>query len=566
MHNVQLILTLTTGLTGALILGFLAHRLKLPPIVGYLLAGVIIGPNTPGFVADREIAEQLAEVGVILLMFGVGLHFHLKDFLAVRSIALTGALVQIVSATTMGAVAAHALGWNWTSGVVFGITLSVASTVVLTRVLADNRDLQTTAGRVAIGWLVVEDVFTVFVVVVLPAVVQTGGAASTGLPIAMGISALKLVALAVLALWPGARIMPRVLGAAAATHSRELFTLTVLVIALGIAVLSAELFGVSMALGAFLAGMIVGQSEFSYRAASEALPMRDAFAVLFFVSVGMLFNPQRLFEAPMLTALAIAIVMLGKPAAAFLITQVFGYGARVSLRVAVSLAQIGEFSFILAVLGGQLKILPAGATDSLVAASIASITLNPLLYRAIPAMEKRMLRGLPRAGRAGQPTEAAASAHAPGAVVVGYGPVGEGVCKLLRERNIQPTVIELNIGTVRRLHHDGAAAVYGDAAQPEVLEEAGIRSAAALIIAAPGSPEFSEVIRAARALNPGIHVLARSAYLKHSEVLLEAGADLVYSGEAEVAAAMIEATLLRLGATPEQAFAERERARTDFYK
>jgi monovalent cation:H+ antiporter-2, CPA2 family len=339
----------------------------------------------------------------------------------------------------------------------------------------------------------------------------------------------------------------------------------VLVIALGIAVLSAELFGVSMALGAFLAGMIVGQSEFSYRAASEALPMRDAFAVLFFVSVGMLFNPERLLASPMLTLVTMAIVMLGKPAAAFLITQAFGYGAQVSLRVAVSLAQIGEFSFILAVLAGPLKILPAGATDSIVAASIASITLNPLIYRAIPAMEKRIRRGRPRTDHAdgaqtGEPSPTR------GAVVVGYGPVGEGVCKLLRERNIQPTVIELNIGTVRRLHHAGIVAVYGDAAQPEVLEEAGIRSAAALIITAPGSPEFSEVIRAAKTLNPGIHVLARSEYLKHTEVLLGAGADLVYSGEAEVAAAMIEATLLRLGATPEQAFAERERARSDFYK
>jgi len=570
MHNLQLILTLTAALTVALVLGFLALRLKLPPIVGYLLAGVMIGPHTPGFVADRELAEQLAEVGVILLMFGVGLHFHLKDLLAVRTIALTGALVQIASATALGALAARAVGWPWSAGTVFGIALSVASTVVLTRVLADNRDLQTQTGRIAIGWLVVEDIFTVFALVVLPAIVNTGGDASMGLPVAIGASTLKLLALAVLTLWPGAHIIPRVLAAAARTHSRELFTLTVLVIALGIAVASAELFGVSMALGAFLAGMVVGQSEFSYRAASEALPMRDAFAVLFFVSVGMLFDPQQLIAAPMLTALAMVIVLIAKPLVAFLITVVLGYGARAGLRVAVALAQIGEFSFILAVLGSQLGVLPGGATDSIVAVSIATITLNPLLYRAIPAIEKRLLRGpltralQPRIGRLEEGAESGKRAT-PGVIVVGYGPVGEGVCRLLIERGITPTVVELNIDTVRRLHSDGLAAVYGDAGQGGVLEEAGVRSATALIISAPGLPEFSEVIRTARALNPTIHILARSAFLSQTDVLRKAGAHEVFSGEAEVATAMIEAIVIRLGATPEQTAVERERARANLY-
>jgi CPA2 family monovalent cation:H+ antiporter-2 len=572
MHNVELILTLTAALTGALVLGFVALRLSLPPIVGYLVAGIIIGPYTPGYVANRGLAEQLAEVGVILLMFGVGLHFHLKDLLAVRNIALTGALVQIASATALGAVAVHALGWTWAAGIVFGIALSVASTVVLTRVLADHRDLQTQTGRIAVGWLVVEDVFTVFALVVLPVLVTTGGQTPPNLPVALALSALKLGVLAILTLWPGAHIIPRLLAAAARTHSRELFTLTVLVIALGIAVASAELFGVSMALGAFLAGMVVGQSEFSYRAASEALPMRDAFAVLFFVSVGMLFDPQRLLAASAVTMIALGIVLLGKPLAAFLISVLLGYGARVGLRVAVALAQIGEFSFMLAVLGGQLGILPDGAMDSIVAASIISITINPLLYRAIPGIEKRLLRGRlgrtlqPRAGRpdAGPGAESA-GAESEGVIVVGYGPVGEGLCRLLLERGISPTVIELNIDTVRRLHRHDIRAVYGDAGQPEVLEEAGIRFASAVIISAPGSPEFSEVIRTAKTLNPAVPVFARSAFLSHTKLLQEAGADEVFSAEAEVATAMIGSVLLRLGATPEETAAERERARANFY-
>ncbi len=571
MHNnAELILTLTAALTGALVLGFLVLRLKLPPLVGYLLAGLLIGPYTPGFVANRELAEQLAEVGVILLMFGVGLQFHLKDLLAVRTIALTGALVQIASATALGVLAGRALGWTWSAGIVFGMTLSVASTVVLTRVLADNRDLRTQTGQIAIGWLVVEDIFTVFALVVLPVIVGTRGEGAT-LPAAIGLSALKLAALAVLTLWLGARILPRVLTAAARTRSRELFTLTVLVIALGIAVTAAELFGVSMALGAFLAGMVVGQSEFSYRAASEAIPMRDAFAVLFFVSVGMLFDPQRLLASPTLAAVSIGIVLAGKPLAGFVITIVLGYGGRIGVRVAVALAQIGEFSFILALLGDQLGVLPNGVTDSIVAAAIATITVNPLLYRAIPSIEKRLFRGsLGRAlqPRAGQLDRIESGTRATGvqrgAIIVGYGPIGEAVCRLLLARGIIPAIIELNVNTVRRLHRDGIAAVYGDAGRPEVLEEAGVRSASALIISAPASPEFSEVIRTARALNPSIHVLARSAFHAHTDLLRSAGADQVFSAEAEVAMAMIEALLQRLGTTPEQTAAERERARTDF--
>ncbi len=572
VHNIELILTLAAGLAVALIFGFLALRLRLPAIVGYLLAGLLLGPYTPGFVANRAIAEQLAEVGVILLMFGVGMHFHLKDLLAVRRIAIVGALVQSTIATLLGVLVARLFGWTWPAGIVFGLSLSVASTVVLTRVLSDHGDLHTRTGRIAIGWLVVEDIFTVFVLVVLPAVF--GGGEAVNLPAALGIATLKLVALTALTLGPGGRLLPRLLAAAARTGSRELFTLTVLTIALGIAVGSAALFGVSMALGAFLAGMVVGQSEFSYRAASEALPMRDAFAVLFFVSVGMLFDPQHLIREPALTAAAIGIVMLGKPLAAMLIVLPLGYGLRVGLRVATALAQVGEFSFMLTVLGDQLGVLPGGATDSVVAAAIVSITLNPVLYGALPAIERRLARTgarkfmEPRAGRAiaaangpnPQPEEGQ-----PHAIIVGYGPVGETVSRLLSDHDFAPTVIELNIDTVRRLQQHGINAVYGDAAQPEVLRQAGAATADTLVISAPGTDESPEIIRAAREINPRIQVLARSLFMSQAGTLRGAGADLAFSGEAEVAMAMVDAILQRVGATPEQMDKERERARTELY-
>jgi CPA2 family monovalent cation:H+ antiporter-2 len=574
VHNIDLILTLAAALAIALIFGFLALRLKLPAIVGYLLAGMIIGPYTPGFVANRQIAEQLAEVGVILLMFGVGMHFHLKDLLAVRHIAVVGALVQSTIATLLGVSAARMFGWSWSAGIIFGLSLSVASTVVLTRVLSDHGDLHTRTGRIAIGWLVVEDIFTVFVLVVLPAVFGDGGANSKSLPAALGIATIKLVALTALTLGPGGRLLPRLLTAAARSGSRELFTLTVLTIAVGIAVGSSALFGVSMALGAFLAGMVVGQSEFSYRAASEALPMRDAFAVLFFVSVGMLADPRHVLHAPALTAATLGIVMLGKPLAAILIVLPMGYGLRVAIRVATALAQVGEFSFMLTVVGDQLGVLPDGATASVVTAAIVSITLNPVLYNALPALERRLARTSagrfmePRAGRA----IAAANETSPQpgegqlrAIIVGYGPVGETVSRLLSEYDFAPTVIELNIDTIRRLHQHGISAVYGDAAQPDVLRRAGAAIADTLVISAPGTDESPEIIRAAREINPRIQVLARSLFLSQAGKLRDAGADVAFSGEAEVAMAMVDSILQRLGATPEQMDKERERARAALY-
>src|SRR5712691_6375344 len=383
MHHLDLILTITGGLAVALALGYLTHRLGLSPIVGYLVGGIAVGPHTPGFVANQALAEQLAEVGVILLMFGVGLQFQLAELLAVRRVALPGAVGQILVATGLGAVVARVFGWDWRAGIVFGLALSVASTVVLLRVLTDHRALHTPTGHIAIGWLVVEDLCTVLVLVLLPAVFGGPSAGLSPMLLALGVAALKLTVLVGFTLVVGGRLIPWLLERVAATRSRELFTLTILVLALGIAVGSAMLFGVSMALGAFLAGMVVGRSDFSLRAASEALPMRDAFAVLFFVSVGMLLNPRHLLEAPGLVAATLGVIILGKPLEALGIVLLLGYPIKVALAVAVALAQIGEFSFILAMLGNKLGPLTDAATNTVVAAAIVSITLNPLLYRLV---------------------------------------------------------------------------------------------------------------------------------------------------------------------------------------
>ncbi|MBN9117592.1 MAG: cation:proton antiporter, partial [Planctomycetes bacterium] len=381
MHQPDLITTLACGMAAALGLGYLTHRLGLSPIVGYLLAGVAVGPHTPGFVADKHLADQLAEVGVILLMFGVGLHFHLEDLLAVRRVAVPGALVQILAATALGAGVAAAFGWEWRAAVVFGLCVSVASTVVLTRVLGDRNELHTPLGHTAVGWLVVQDLFAVFVLVLLPALFGAGGADAGRLAGLVALAALKIVALGVLVLLVGGRVVPWLLKHVAAARSRELFTLTVLVVALGIAVGSAMAFGVSMALGAFLAGMVVGRSDFSLRAATDALPMRDAFAVVFFVSVGMMFDPAFLPKVPGLVAATLAVVVLGTPAATFAVVLLLGRPVRSAVGLGLALGQIGEFSFILATLGKSLGAIPDEAVQAVVAVAIVSISVNPLVYR-----------------------------------------------------------------------------------------------------------------------------------------------------------------------------------------
>lgn len=563
MHQIGLILTLSTGLIAALGLGYLTHRLGWSPIVGYLLAGVLVGPHTPGFTADRQLAEQLAEIGVILLMFGVGLHFHLKDLMAVRRVAVLGAICQIAAATALGAFAAHAWGWSWTAGIVFGLALSVASTVVLVRVLTDNGHLQSPTGRISVGWLVVEDIFTVFVLVLLP----LAFARKEPLDFQDGaIVALKLAFFVVFMLMAGGRAIPWLLKKVAETRSRELFTLSVLAAALGIAVGAALLFDVSMALGAFLAGMVVGQSEFSARAGAEALPLRDAFAVMFFLSVGMLLNPGQVIQNPLLTLATLGIVMLGKPLAAFLIVVLLGYGSRVGLGVAIALAQVGEFSFLLAAVGRQLGVLPTAAIDAIVGAAILSIALNPLLYPLADRMEARLrLRsGLWRRlnrGRARAMLEEPAAEAAHRAIVVGHGPVGRAVTRLLLERGIEPVIIEMNIDTHLKLRAAGYHSVHGDANQFDVLKQAGVERAVSLIITSSGSGQASEAIRNARQMNPLIHIISRVDYLSEAPKVRSAGADRVFASEGEVALALTGSLLEKLGATPEQLDEERARIR-----
>ncbi len=556
-------------------LGYITHRLGLSPIVGYLVAGILVGPHTPGFVADAALAEELAEIGVILLMFGVGLQFHIEELLAVRRVAIPGAIAQSGVATALGALLAVAYGWSWPAGIVFGMALAVASTVVLVRVLADNHHLHTPAGHIAVGWLVVEDLFTVIALVMLPALVG-GSSGSAPLWQSLLITAAKVTALVAFTGVVGVRVIPRLLDYVADTRSRELFTLTVLVLALGIAVGSALVFSVSMALGAFLAGMVVGRSEYSFRAASDALPMRDAFAVLFFVSVGMLLDPGALLETPLLIAGALAIVLLGKPLVALVIVWALRYPFGVALSTAISLAQIGEFSFILSALGRDLGLLTTTATNTLVATSIVSIVANPVLYRAlgpieravmrVPSLARRLNRESPPAASPVAPTRSSRHANpAHHAVVIGYGPTGRTVVRLLRENGIAPTVIDLNMDNVRALRQEGVDAVYGDATRPETLEAAAIGRVGSLILTSAGMAHSAEVIRAARELNPSLRVLARAAYLRDLPELKAAGANTTYTGEGEVALAFIEDILDRLGATAEQIDRERARAHDELF-
>lgn len=578
MHNIDLILTLTGGFIAAVTFGYITQRAGLSPIVGYLLAGIAVSPHTPGFVANSAMAEQLAEIGVILLMFGVGLQFHFKELLAVKRIAVPGAVVQSLVATALGAFAMHALGWSWPAGIVFGLAISVASTVVLTRVLSDHGDLHTPTGHIAVGWLVMEDLFTVFVLVLLPAIFGESQGVNWEmgrLAGVVGLATLKVCGLIAFTFVVGGWAIPRLLTIIARTGSRELFTLSVLATALGIAVGSAKVFGVSMALGAFLAGMVVGRSQFSLRAATEALPMRDAFAVLFFVSVGMLFDWRSLLETPKLVLITMAVILIGKPLGSFFIVIVMKYPLRVALSVSVVLAQIGEFSFILATMGKQLKILPPEAANILVACAIISITLNPLLYRMVPKLERGWERVSPGVTTWFRRRAAGTSVHQgnrqtprglPRAVVVGYGPIGQTLVRLLGENEIEPTVIELNVDTLQSLQEKKIRAVYGDAARLDTLREAGLADAQALILSSSGIKDGREVIRLARQLNPRVQVIARTDYLRESGELIEAGADQVFSGEGELALAMTEFLLSKLGATPEQVEGERRRVRATLFK
>ncbi len=565
MQETGLVFTLATGFGAALIFGYITQRLGLSPIVGYLLAGVVVGPNTPGFIADAHLAEQLAEIGVILLMFGVGLQFHLEELLAVRRIAIPGAITQSGIAATLGAVAAHTFGWTWPASIVFGLALSVASTVVLIRVLSDSRQLHTGAGHIAVGWLVVQDVLMVIVLVLLPTF--SDGASPAAVAMSIGVALLKMAGLVAVAAIVGKRVIPVILDRIAATRSRELFTLNVLALAIGLAVGSAVVFGVSVALGAFLAGMVVGSSDYSLRAATEALPMRDAFAVLFFVSVGMLLRPSALLEQPAFIITALVIVIVCNPLTAAAVAWLMGYSVRTTATVAMSLGQIGEFSFILVTLGRDLSLVPAEALDVVVATAIISITLNPLAFRAIEPLDRWLARKRPAPAAAQDAVEVgAASLLDPNsrAIVIGYGPTGRTVTRLLRENGVSPTVVDLNLDVVRALRDEGTSAVYGDARHHDTLVTAGLPHAGTLIVsgADTGSPD---IIKGARGINPRVHIFVRSSYLRDVPLLRSAGAEQVFAGEGEVALAMTEAVLRRLGATPDQIDRERARVRSELF-
>jgi monovalent cation:H+ antiporter-2, CPA2 family len=553
-HHTSLIATIVAGIGLAFVFGALAQRLRLSPLVGYLVAGVLIGPFTPGYVADQELAPQLAEIGVILLMFGVGLHFSLSDLLAVRAIAVPGAVGQIAFATLLGMALARALGWPFGTGIVFGLALSVASTVVLLRALQERRMIETERGRIAVGWLIVEDLAMVLALVLLPALSgllggrvpegEGGGLAAslgaTGVWAVLALTVAKVAAFVALMLVVGRRLIPWILHAVAHSGSRELFRLAVLAIALGVAFGSAELFGVSFALGAFFAGMILAESPLSHQAAQETLPLRDAFAVLFFVSVGMLFDPTILVREPGPVIATVAIIVLGKSLAAFLIVLAFRHPVGTALTISASLAQIGEFSFILAGLGLGLGLMPEPAQDLILAGALISILLNPLLFVAVDRSQSRLQ------AREADRAEAAAR-DAPSrpvttltdhAVLVGYGRVGRIIAEALRENGTPYLVVDERAEAVAPLKAEGVFAVEGTAAEPGVLEAVNLPAARWLISAIPNPFEASDLVERARAANPSILIVARAhseAEISHLEGF---GADHIVLGEREIAREM----------------------------
>jgi CPA2 family monovalent cation:H+ antiporter-2 len=542
LHHTSLIATIVAGLGLAFVFGAIANRLKLPVLVGYLLAGVVVGPFTPGYVADQELAPQLAESGVILLMFGVGLHFSLKDLMAVRKIAIPGAVVQITAATVMGLGLALALGWSVGAGIVFGLALSVASTVVLLRALQERRLVETGRGKIAVGWLIVEDLAMVLALVLLPALSGVLGgeapastAAGGGVLGAFALTIGKVVAFVAFMLIVGRRVIPWILHRIVHTGSRELFRLAVLAIALGVAFGSATLFGVSFALGAFFAGMIMAESELSQQAANDTLPLRDAFAVLFFVSIGMLFDPSVLLREPLAVLATLLIIVVGKSIAALIIVRAFKRPMSTALTISVSLAQIGEFSFILAGLGVSLKLLPEGGRDLVLAGAILSILDNPLLFAILDRILPKMIAKEAKARGEPPPASAAAQPHA---VLVGYGRVGKAVAEGLKGRT-PLVVIEDDVERAEDLRKAGFETVGGNAVKPEVLLEAGLDKATHLFVAVPNPFEAARIIEQARAANPKALIVAR-AYTDNDVALLkQMGASHALIGEDEIARGML---------------------------
>ena len=558
-HDISLITTLAAGFGLALILGFIATRLKLPALVGYLLAGIAIGPATPGFVADAQIASQLAEVGVMLLMFGVGLHFSVDDLMAVRKIALPGAVVQMAVATALGAGVATFWGWSLGSALVFGISLSVASTVVLLKALESRGLVDSGDGRIAVGWLVVEDLAMVLVLVLLPALAPSLGGKATEGARSMGMTIFITLAqvggFIAFMLIVGRRLFPWLLWQVTKTGSRELFTLCVIAAAVSIAYGSSAIFGVSFALGAFFAGMVLRESQFSARAAEDTLPLQDAFAVLFFVSVGMLFDPAVILEEPLHVLATVAIVLVGKTLAAFAVVLLLRYPVRTAAIVAASLAQVGEFSFILAGLGMALGLLPKEGNDLILAAALISIALNPVMFSLVGPTERWLHRHTKFASKldasanplAELPMTTEAKYLAGHIVLVGWGRVGKQIGSDLAAEGVPYVVVESNREFVESHRQGGGAAVWGDATDPLVLVQAHIREARALVIATPETVQVRTMVETARTLNPSVQVIVRSHNAEEADLLERDGAGKVFVGEHELARAMVSFALDTVG-------------------
>ena len=555
-HTTPLITTIVGGLVLAFLFGMLANRLRISPLVGYLLAGVLAGPFTPGFVADTNLAPELAELGVILLMFGVGLHFSMKDLMAVKSIAIPGAIAQIAAATLLGMGLSWALGWPMMTGLVFGLCLSTASTVVLLRALEERQLIDSQRGQIAIGWLIVEDLVMVLALVLLPAVAGLfeEGKASVGMVLFdLLITIGKVVAFMVLMMVVGRRVVPWILARSAATGSRELFTLAVLALALGIAFGAVEFFDVSFALGAFFAGMVLNESELSHRAAHDTLPLRDAFAVLFFVSVGMLFDPMILIQQPLAVLGALAIIVLGKSLVALLLVSMFGHSKRTALTISVSLAQIGEFAFILAGLGISLNLLPDSGRNLVLAGAILSIMLNPILF----ALLEKYLQKTESIEQLTMEEAVEEEKQIPvdlcnHAVIVGFGRVGSLLGSRLMAAGVPIVVVENSRPRVEALREQGIKAVLGNAARIDTMELARLDCARWLLLTIPNGYEAGEIVTAAREKRPNIQIIARAHYDDEVDYIMERGADRVVMGEREIANSMLNLLLLNTEEAPQE--------------
>ena len=542
-HQTPLIATIAAGLMLAFVLGLIAQRLRVQPLVGYLLAGVMVGPYTPGFTADPALATELAEIGVILLMFGVGLHFSLKDLLSVGRIAVPGAIGQIAVATLMGAGLSWALGWPPLAGFVFGLALSVASTVVLIRALQDRHILETHRGRIAVGWLVVEDLAMVLALVLLPALAvatEGKGIPPTQILLSLLATLAKVSIFVAIMLVVGRRVIPWLMHYTAHTGSRELFRLAVYAVALGVAYGAHYFFDVSFALGAFFAGMVLGESDLSQRAAEEAIPLRDAFAVLFFVSVGMLLNPMVFVDAPLAVMATIAIIIVGKSAAAYLIVRAFGHSRSTAFTVSASLAQIGEFSFILIGIGIGLGMVPKESRDLVLAGAIVSIMLNPFVFTLLERLSADKETAANDTAAAEPDTDLTPTTLSGHDIVIGYGRVGSLVGAGLRGDGAKMIVVEASDAGVARARGDGAEVFTGNAAEPAIIAALNLAGARRLYVTIPEPFEAGQIVQQARAVNPKLDILARahsSATVEHFERL---GANLIVLGETEIAHRMLE--------------------------